>query len=40
MENQILRLKEKVEIAVETGESHFREFKSSLHGTRARVRLR
>lgn len=32
MENEILRLKERVEIAIETGESHFREFKSAFEG--------
>lgn len=32
MENNILRIKERVEIAVEVGESHFREFKSALSG--------
>jgi len=32
MDNEILRLRERVEIAIETGESHFREFKSALEG--------
>jgi ATP-dependent DNA helicase RecG len=32
MENQILKVKERVEIALETGESHFREFKSAIEG--------
>jgi ATP-dependent DNA helicase RecG len=32
MENDILRIKERVEIAIEVGESHFREFKSALVG--------
>jgi ATP-dependent DNA helicase RecG len=35
MKNEILRLKERVEIAIETGESHFREFKSALEGSEA-----
>lgn len=33
METEILRLRERVEIAIETGESHFREFKSALDGS-------
>ncbi|RZK38674.1 MAG: hypothetical protein EOO90_21495 [Pedobacter sp.] len=33
MDLSILRLKERLEIALELGESHYREFKSSLHGT-------
>jgi ATP-dependent DNA helicase RecG len=32
VELEILRLKEKVDIAIEVGESHFREFKSGLEG--------
>ncbi len=33
METEILRLRERVEIAIETGESHFREFKSAVDGS-------
>ncbi|NDV66242.1 ATP-binding protein [Bacteroides sp. 224] len=33
MELEILRLKERIEIALELGESHYREFKSGLKGT-------
>ena len=40
MENEILRLRERVEIAIEIGESHFREFKSALEGTIGRKRPR
>ncbi|MDZ4680001.1 MAG: hypothetical protein SH848_19105 [Saprospiraceae bacterium] len=29
---EILKLKERVEIAIELGESHYREFKSALEG--------
>jgi len=32
MDNQVLKLKERIEIAMDTGESHFREFKSALEG--------
>jgi ATP-dependent DNA helicase RecG len=33
MENNVLKIRERVEIAIEIGESHFREFKSALSGS-------
>ena len=32
MEIELLRLKERIEIAIELGESHYREFKTALEG--------
>lgn len=40
MELEVLRMKERVEIALEIGESHFREFKSTFEGTAGNKKLR
>lgn len=40
MENNILRIKERVEIAIEVGESHFREFKSAMSGSESSKKSR
>ncbi|MEW6084066.1 MAG: ATP-binding protein [Chloroflexota bacterium] len=40
MEHDIVRIKERVEIAIEVGESHFREFKSALAGVNGQKKPR
>lgn len=40
MGNNILRIRERIEIAIEVGESHFREFKSALEGADGRKKTR